>query len=735
MKQIKAVILSGGKGTRLKPLTDKKPKPLICVGDRPCIDIILEKLSVAGIKEACLTLGYRKDDVKRALGDMAHGIKLTYFEEDEPLGTAGGVKNCESFLDDDFIVVSGDSLCDIDFDAAIASHRMKKTLATMVLSRESEPLEYGVVLVNDDGNVSGFSEKPSWDGVKSDFVNSGIYIFEKEILSLIPENTFWDFSKNLFPKMLDMSLPINTYSNNAFWCDIGSAWALYSCNMKTLTKDFFVRYIQKNVTVEKGAFVSMSVIGQNSALLSGCEIKRAVIGRNCTIGEGAEIVGCILGDNVVVGKGVRIERGAVIGDNVYISDWRLISEGKRIPADTRLENDAGSTSFFANAHIKASGQIVISLENPENAFLLGRAVSSLSKRVGITYTDNFLSYLASNSFSLGGAFSGVECVVCGVGNEADARFGAGYFKMPFFHFSADEKNITATPFQSTSLPLSRNEERELISSFERPSSAVGTGEVKYFDGIELAEKQYFTSLFSSVSKAGGTVGIKNNTAGELFCKFAGEDHVTLSENGLKKEFFIEISPDRKSIFLHVGKKMLDTEHCHALILKSLIARGKTSFTLPDTSPVALNTLVNGYGAKVFRHSKSHTSTLTDAFSDLWARDALFGAALLYRVLDEHSFSREKLEKSIETLPAFLCVEREIDTSTSPTPALMRRLSNVVRGVSEENGFSIKNEKGEVKITPESRNKLRIIAEAQNAEFANELCDMADSLIKKCSIDL
>ena len=127
--------------------------------------------------------------------------------------------------------------------------------------------------------------------------------------------------------------------------------------------------------------------------------------------------------------------------------------------------------------------------------------------------------------------------------------------------------------------------------------------------------------------------------------------------------------------------------------------------------------------------------MTDAFADLWARDALFASALLYRVLDEHSFSRENLEKSIEALPAFLCVEREIDTRTSPTPALMRKLSTLSQTASHDNGFSITNEKGEIKITPESRNKLRIIAEAQNAEFANELCDMANALIKECSTDV
>ena len=237
-----------------------------------------------------------------------------------------------------------------------------------------------------------------------------------------------------------------------------------------------------------------------------------------------------------------------------------------------------------------------------------------------------------------------------------------------------------------------------------------------------------------MAKSGGIVGIKDNASGKLFEKFAGEGFISLSENGKRKEFFIEISPDRKNLTLRVGKRVLDTEHCHALILKSLISRGRTSFTLPDTSPVALNTLVNGYGAKLFRYSKSNTVP-SDAFSDLWARDSLFASALLYGVIHEHSFSREKLEKSIETLPAFLCVEREIDTSNSPTPALMRKLSSRAHIVSEENGFAIKNEKGEVKITPESRNKLRIIAEAQNAEFAGELCDMADKIIKECSKEL
>ncbi len=720
---MKAVILSGGRGTRLSPLTDKKPKPLVCVGDRSLIEILIERLACQGISECAVTLGYRGEDIKNALGDSCHGVKITYFEEKEPLGTAGAVKNCEEFLDSDFIVVSGDSLCDIDLDRALESHRMSKSPATVVLTRSPDPLEYGVVLVDQRGYVKGFSEKPSWEGVKSDLVNCGIYLFKREVLDLIPEKRFWDFSSNLFPEMLARSIPINTFITHRFWCDVGNPWALYSCNMKTLLSDFFVRYKPKGLRVSRSARVIHSVVGEGSVLGVECEVKRAVIGRDCQIGEGSELVGCILGDRVTVGKGVRIERGAVIGDGTYISDNRLITEGKKISANTRLESEGEEHSFTSACAMWHNGKIVFDTRSPEDFFSLGRAIRVLGERVGIMYSSSNASYLASTETALGLAWSGGEGIIIGEGGVYDSVFGAGALALPCLHFEESGDKIVLTVTDRDSLPLSRRRERELSASFERPSSPTASGEVKYFDGLELLEGQYMAVLLDNPSESYGRVCIRDSVDGRRLASYLPD--VVCSDKG---EFVLDISRREQKMSLRFGKKRLDTEHLQALVLKYLISRGRRRFVLPSTAPTAFDTVARASGCEILRACKSVESRDISslAMSDIWARDVFFALPLVYKALEQHSFSAERLEMTVDSLPVFLCVKREVDTEGVSVGRVMRALERERGAVPMAEGVSL----GGVRVIPDSRSRLRVVAEAASTESAEELCNFAENIIKK-----
>ena len=720
---MKAVILSGGRGTRLSPLTDKKPKPLVCVGNRSLIEILIERLASQGISECAVTLGYRGEDIKNALGDTCHGVKITYFEEKEPLGTAGAVKNCESFLDSDFIVLSGDSLCDIDLDRALESHRMSKSLATIVLTRSPDPLEYGVVLVDSKGNVTGFSEKPSWEGVKSDLVNCGIYLFKREVLDLIPEKCFWDFSSNLFPEMLDRSMPVGTFITHRFWCDVGNPWALYSCNMKTLSPDFFVRYKPKDLRISRSARVTHSVVGDGCAIASECEIKRAVIGKECRIGEGSEVVGCILGDRVTVGKGVRIERGAVIGDGSYISDNRLIPEGKRISADTRLEAEGEERSFTSACAMWHNGKIVFDTRSPEDFFSLGRAVRVLGERVGIMYSPSNASYLASTETALGLAWSGGEGIIIGEGGVFDSVFAAGSLAIPCLHFEESGDKIILTVTDRDSLPLSRKRERELSASFERPSSPISSGEVKYFDGLELLEGQYMAVLLDNASESHGRVCIRDSVDGRSLASYLPD--AVLSDRG---EFVLDVSRREQKMSLRFGKKRLDTEHLQALILKYLISRGRRRFVLPSSAPTAFDTVARASGCEILRACKSVESREISslAMADIWARDVFFALPLVYKALEWHGFSAEKLERTVDSLPVVLCVKREVETEGVSVGRVMRVLERERGAVSMAEGVSL----GGVRVIPDSRSRLRVVAEAASTESANELCDFAENIIKR-----
>ncbi len=219
---MKAVIMAGGEGTRLRPVTCGIPKPMVPVLNKPVMEYTLELLKEHNITEVAATLAYFPAVITDYFGDGGDfGIKLKYYIEHTPLGTGGSVKNAEDFLSDTFIIISGDALTDIDLERAVKFHREKSSKATLVLKRVSVPLEYGVVITDENGKITSFMEKPSWGEVFSDTINTGIYILEPEVLDYYKKGDNFDFSKDLFPKLLNDNIPMYGYVTKDYWNDIG----------------------------------------------------------------------------------------------------------------------------------------------------------------------------------------------------------------------------------------------------------------------------------------------------------------------------------------------------------------------------------------------------------------------------------------------------------------------------------------------------------------------------------
>jgi len=234
---MKSVILAGGRGERLRPITDTRPKPLVPVLARPVMDYCLSLLAHHGVTEAAVTTHYLADQIRHRYGKEAFGIALRYSSEDTPLGTAGGVKKLESWLSGEefFLVMSGDALCDFDLGRAIDFHREKKAHVTIVLSSVKTPLEYGVVLSDTFEKIFAFSEKPDWSETFSDLVNTGVYILSPEVLKKIPAGKAFDFSHDLFPLLLQEGYRLFGYKDEGYWCDIGKIPTLYRCNLDVLS--------------------------------------------------------------------------------------------------------------------------------------------------------------------------------------------------------------------------------------------------------------------------------------------------------------------------------------------------------------------------------------------------------------------------------------------------------------------------------------------------------------------
>ncbi|MDD5018350.1 MAG: NDP-sugar synthase [Eubacteriales bacterium] len=277
---MKAIVMAGGEGTRLRPLTCRVPKPMVTLLDKPILEYTVEHLFRHGIFDMAFTLMYRPSMIT----DYFENSKRTsfeYFIEDSPLGTAGSVKNAASFVDGTFLIISGDALTDIDITKTYEFHNRNGAKATIVLKKMGNPLDYGVVIADDDGNVERFVEKPGWEDVFSDTVNTGIYILEPDVLDLIPKGQPFDFAKDLFPLMMDKGLPIYGYIAKGYWCDVGNIDSYIRAHEDLLKGTIEAKILGR---CAGGIYVGDGVSISNSALIQS----PGFIGNGAVIGAHGE---------------------------------------------------------------------------------------------------------------------------------------------------------------------------------------------------------------------------------------------------------------------------------------------------------------------------------------------------------------------------------------------------------------------------------------------------------------
>jgi len=368
---MKAVVMAGGEGSRLRPLTINRPKPMVPLVNKPVMVHILDLLKRHGILDVVVTLQYMADRVQDYFGDgSAMGMEVNYSIEEVPLGTAGSVKNAQEFLDETFIVVSGDALTDFDLSAIIEYHKAKEAKATLTLYRVPNPLEYGVVIINGEGQVQEFQEKPSWGEVISDTVNTGIYVLEPEVLDYFEAGKSFDFSKDLFPILLEEGAPLYGYVSEGYWCDVGNiqeymrasndflegrvhleaigeeigggVWCSGNVEIAPDAQLYGPLYLGQGVKI-KGAVVvrGPSVIRNYTVVDNRAHIDRSIVWRNSYIGEGVELRGAIIGRQCRIKSKAVIFEGAVVGDMSTVGERAIIHPNVKIWPEKEVE--AGAT--------------------------------------------------------------------------------------------------------------------------------------------------------------------------------------------------------------------------------------------------------------------------------------------------------------------------------------------------------------------------------------------------------
>jgi mannose-1-phosphate guanylyltransferase/phosphomannomutase len=311
---MKAVIMAGGEGSRLRPLTSNQQKAMIPMANRPMMEHIIRLLKDHGFDELVITVAFMANNVRTYFGDGSEfGVSIQYATEETPLGTAGSVRNAKDELDERFLVIAGDVITDIDLSAIVRFHEEKGAVATIGLKSMEDPLEFGIVITNEDGSIERFLEKPTWGQVFSDTINTGIYVLEPEIFDYIDGDRAVDFSGEVFPALLDAGRPLFGYSCEGYWEDVGTLAAYGRAHQDVL--DGKVDLHLPGFGVGEGVWVGEGSEIDPSATIEG----PVIIGDNCRIGAGAEVREyTVLGSNVRVGRDASLHR-AVVHDNSYLA--------------------------------------------------------------------------------------------------------------------------------------------------------------------------------------------------------------------------------------------------------------------------------------------------------------------------------------------------------------------------------------------------------------------------------
>ncbi|MBS4026069.1 MAG: NTP transferase domain-containing protein [Clostridia bacterium] len=745
---MKAVIMAGGKGTRLRPLTCNLPKPMVPILSKPVMEYTIMLLKKHNITEIAVTVQYLPEEIINYFGDGKEwGVGLHYFEETQPLGTAGSVKNCEKFLDEPFIVISGDGITDIDLTKGINFHQEKQALATIVLTKADNPLEFGVVIVDDDGKIARFLEKPSWSQVFSDLVNTGIYILQPEVLKFCPENSFFDFSKNLFPILLEQKLPLYGCGLAGYWSDIGniqqycqtqfdillgkttisvagreikpSVWIQEGVEIAPEATIIPPVFIGANTILEKGVTVGeLSIIGKNNIFRNGTTVKKTVCLNNGYFSYNVELRGCVVGNKVRLGEKVRIFEGATIGDNSVIGNkctvnpdvklWphKQVEEGVRV-TQSLIWAEKQNRFLFGLSGI--TGLMGVELTPLHAIRVAGAFASTLPSKAAIVLgsSPNKFAGVLKDSIRSSLLASGIYVTDIGIVSLPVMRSATRNYESDGGIYvganSQDNGLIIMLDKEGINIPVSL--ERKIENSLageDFPLTMVGQiGELNYCD---QASSRYLEALLKKV---------EHNAIREKEYKLtvvSDEGYVTLLLNQLAKELHIKLtvlpSDRRNEITDYMAKEQTNlgamiNSFGDKIKLYSdggeLVSREKLDAFQAKLSlwnkrddkisvSIAASSLVEEVAEELGVHigrTQIHPHQVMNANSRDWLTINCDALGFIVKTLEYMSLTNQTLSKIISAFPDMYQSQKEIPCPWHHKGLVMRRLMEELKRTSAE----------------------------------------------------
>ena len=768
--------MAGGEGTRLRPLTCDCPKPMIKLMERPVMQYALALLKQHGIADIAVTLGYLPDAIRDYFGaGDDFGVSLRYTTESAPLCTAGGVRQARAFLDESFVVLSGDGVTDLDLTDAIAFHRRKGALATLVLKRADNPLDYGVVLTDPDGRLRSFHEKPDWSDVVSDTVNTGIYILEPEVLEYIPPDRPYDFGQELFPALVRQGLPVYGYVMRGYWCDIGDIRAYLQAHADALEGRIRVEGLfprQSRVIQLPGASVDRSavlegpcLIGADARVLPGAYVgPYSVVGAGCVIGEGASLKrsvlwpgarlmrgaqarGCVLAAGAVLGEDAQAYEESVLGTGSALGERAVLSPGVKLWPGKR-----GADGERLNANL-------IWGSRRDAAFLAG-GIPVIAPDAALRATQAICAVLRPRELLLGRAPGGRadahwHAAASGALAQGTRVLDAGECTLPQLRHAtlalrcdcavmAEAQRLTPLNALGSRLPsrqqravAGQNARQDFTPPFQREAPPIERA-----DSLRAAYVSDAAARFAADPKVSPPVAL-----------YAGEPLLrALAEEAYRRAgLFVRAEGDPAAMALAPGEVGVcladDGESCvladdqgalcegdqQLLMAWALLESGETTLLLPAQATRAAQSLAGRYGARV-EYVSGEGALWMNALAERFPRqfalqfDGIQASLAMLGALNRAGLT---LRDWLRDMPAVSRRSRNVPVYPAQTGRILRAMARRQQHVEFGGGMRFRRKEGWAWICPdEGKPRLRIVAEAANEEYARELCDFCESELKK-----
>ncbi len=754
---MKAVIMCGGLGSRLRPITENVPKPLIRLLNVPVLKQILDKLINYGITDISLSLGYMATDIISYCESLNIPAELHYCTEDKPLGTAGGVKNCIAKTDENVLVLSGDNIFGFNITEIEKYHNATGADFTIVGKFCDDPREYGTVLTDDSGMITGFSEKPTWESAESFLINTGTYIFKGSILDLIPSGTPYDFSNDLFPRLLSSKKRFMCYKSDELWGDIGEfdSFLVLSANLLKSGAEgteYAGRLYSEDYTDDNGNTViapslinhsfmtgsgnrigPFAVIGSNVSVGSGCNISNSIIGNGCTVNDSTDITGAILDDCVKIGDNCCIEQGSVFGYGVKMKRFARTLGGVKVWPGREIapESVVGNDIFFETPQkidfdiFGISGKVCSQLSVTDTV-KTGHAIASVGsiKRIGVGSDQSAAAGLYREAFISGARACGAVCYDFDEIFKAQAYFYSAYCSLDAFIFiSVNGDIVNMSFFGSDGLPFSERTARNINNNYRFSSfSFSDVNDIPEKFSMNLLSTVYGAALNKAYTQGEYGVAIKCECENDIIKKTFDAFIKKNASDNTKTKIQMLINESGTDMYCIENEHFYSSDRLRAVVAETAFAEGKNILVKED-APDCIFKKAKEYGravTEVFESSfEESDKTGVSLIDNLWNFDALFLGAKLAGILSVTGLSLEELcrlqddftvRKSIVEMN---CPPGEIKQKITETGAVKGSRNNVYYSLNDRHGTVRMRQMG-------NSGKIRILVEAADMETAKEI---------------